>query len=91
MPSNDQRAGFVHPVEVVTGTGKARHAAYVHDDEPGVKDYHVPPALGICGRAKRAKVLIPTAWLAKCGEQVERLPICRPCWMRVALDEGITT
>lgn len=83
-------ARYVRPVEVVTGTGKSRHAAYVHDNEPGVNDYHVPPAFGVCGRAKNAKTLIPTAWLAKCGERVEALPFCRACWRQVALDEGIT-
>jgi hypothetical protein len=83
-------ARYVRPVEVVTGTGKSRHAAYVRDGESGVNDYHVPPALGVCGRAKRAKTLIPTTWLARCGERVERLPFCLACWRQVALDEGIT-
>jgi hypothetical protein len=79
----------ITPVEVVTRTGKLRHAAYVSPESKG-HVHVVPPYLGVCGRAKSATSLLRTDWLAACGHPVARWPVCKACWKQVALDEGVT-
>lgn len=80
---------FVTPVEVVTKTGKLRHAAYI-EGEARENKHGVAAELGVCGRAKGAARLVRVDWLRECGNPVDRWPICRACWRQVAIDEGVT-